>query len=264
MGTFLELYGNAIDVELNSADRTVLFTTARRKHEVNEGQREFVRLTECLSRTSTIALSSVVSSVSSGVTVVNLSTSISTGDYLWLGIEGIEIRNTDSNSVVTYTAGDDLLRRDIPWLNRYDAGWRTGSAGTPEYWYLHEESGVQYLGLVPRVNVASSSDTWELLATYLAYPSSMTSDTQVPFAVGASYNLHLRPWHQGLVHYAAGKLERLRGNTEASDRQMALFTAYVQDYRNRQQPKGGQTVMLARNYRGERPPQQRYDPKVDW
>jgi hypothetical protein len=45
--TFLQLYGDYLDIELGSADRTALFTTARRKDAVNRAQLEFAKQTEC-------------------------------------------------------------------------------------------------------------------------------------------------------------------------------------------------------------------------
>jgi hypothetical protein len=44
---FVTLYGLELDRELGSADRTVLFTTARRKAAINAAQLEWVKRTEC-------------------------------------------------------------------------------------------------------------------------------------------------------------------------------------------------------------------------
>ena len=54
--TFVELYADALDRELASADRNALFTVVRRKYAVNEAQREFTRLTDCYLKEVTIPL----------------------------------------------------------------------------------------------------------------------------------------------------------------------------------------------------------------
>ena len=48
MTLFSSLYSARLDRELGTDDSTVLFTTARRKAAINEGQAEFADLTECL------------------------------------------------------------------------------------------------------------------------------------------------------------------------------------------------------------------------
>ena len=258
MAKFLELYGNALDVQLNSADRAQLFSVARRKHEINEAEREFIRQTECLTKQSTLALSTAVVAGSSGVTEVDLSTNVT--DMLWLSAQPLELRHTDSNSVITYYSRDELRRRDIPYLDRYKAGWRTASASVPEDYYLREDGGARYLGLTPPPSFGSTAETWEAVIGYVAWPTSMTNDSAVAFSSQA----HLRPWHQALVHFAAARLEKLRGDDEASDRQAGMFAGYVADYLRRQRPKGGSQVTYDRLYRRERTGVPRRDPKVDW
>ena len=260
MGVFSELYGNALDVQLNSADRTQLFTTARRKHEINEAEREFVRQTECLTNQSTIALSTAVVAGSSGVHEVNLSSTLSA--FLWLSEQPVEVRYSDSNSLITWYSRDELPRRDIPYLDRYDAGWRTASPSAPGKYYLRQDGGSVYLGLTPPplFSTATSSESWDVIVNYVAWPSSMTNDSAVAFSSQA----HLRPWHQALVHFAAARLEKLRGDDEASDRQAGMFAGYVADYLRRQRPKGGSQVTFDRQYRRERTGVPRRDPKVDW
>jgi len=260
MAQFSELYGNALDVQLNSADRTQLFTTARRKHEINEGEREFIKQTECLMKQSTLALSTAVVSGSSGVTEIDLSSQIT--DFLWLSKQPVEVRYSDSNGVITYYSRDDLPRRDIPYLDRYQSGWRTASPSVPTAYYLRNDGGSLLLGLTPppAFSTTTSSETWSAVVNYVAWPSSMTSDTNVPFTAQA----HLRPWHQAPVHFAAFRLEKLRGDEEASQRQAGMFAGCIADYLRRQRPKGGSQVTYDRMYRRERVGTARRDPKVDW
>ena len=54
--TFLELYGTELDRELGTVDRTQRFTTARRQAAINAAQVEFVKRTECLTRSVSISL----------------------------------------------------------------------------------------------------------------------------------------------------------------------------------------------------------------
>jgi len=260
MAQFSELYGNALDVQLNSADRSQLFTTARRQHEINEGEREFVKQTECLTKQSTLALSTAVVSNSSGATELDLSSQIT--DLLWLAPHPVEVRYSDSNGSITYYSRDELPRRDVPYLDRYTPGWRTASASTPQSYYLREDGPSLLLGLTPppSFSTATSSETWSAVVNYVAWPSSMTSDSHVPLSSQA----HLRPWHQALVHFAASRLELLRGDVEASERQAGMFAGYVADYLRRQRPKGGSQVTYDRSYRRERYGTPFRDPKVDW
>ena len=54
MAQFSALYDDALHTELGTNDTSVLFTTARRKHQINEGLRQFAALTECVVRQTTI------------------------------------------------------------------------------------------------------------------------------------------------------------------------------------------------------------------
>jgi len=258
MATFVELYGNALDVQLNSADRTHLFTTARRKHEINEAEREFVKQTECLTVQSTIALSTAVVAGSSGVHEVDLSTNLT--DFLWLANQPVEVRYSDSNGLVTWYSREDLPRRDIQYLDRYQSGWRQASPSAPQTYYLRHDGTQLLLGLTPPplFSTATTSETWDVVVNYVGWPTSMTNDSAVAFSSQA----HLRPWHQALVHFAASRLERLRGDDEASDRQAGMFAGYVMDYLRRQRPKGGSQVTFDRQYRKDSGT--RRDPRVDW
>lgn len=260
MATFAELYGNALDVQLNSGDRTQLFTNARRQHEINEAEREFVRQTECLTAQSTISLSSgMVVTGSSGASEIDLSSQIT--DFLWLAPQPVEVRRTDSNGLITYWSREDLPRRDIPYLDRYQPEWRSASPSAPTAYYLREDGAKLYLGLTPPPEFSTAvTYTWDAIVNYVAWPSSMTSDTNVPFGGKA----HLRPWHQALVHFAASRLEKLRGDEQASERQSGIFAGYIADYLRRQRKQGGSQVTYDRRYRLERLGTERRDPRVDW
>src|SRR5687767_1982164 len=103
MATFGDLYQDALDTELGSNDSAVLFTTARRKHQINEGYRQFVDLTECLKRRSTV-------SVSSSAQEFNLlsTTVLSNGDFLRVSDEGPVFTKYDTAGTVTVQlAGDE-------------------------------------------------------------------------------------------------------------------------------------------------------------
>ena len=94
----------------------------------------------------------------------------------------------------------------------------------------------------------STSETAELLIPFVANPSSMTSDTAIPFAVSTNYRNDLYPYHQGLVHYAAHQMEKLRRDDERADRQMKLFLGYVERYVMQHRKKGSNGVRTARSY----------------
>lgn len=244
--TFLELYGEALSHELGSDDTTQLFTTARRKSAINEAQDEFNRQTECFQKRATIALSD-------GTAEYDLEGSFT--DFLWLGKDDVEVLHNDGTNDTWYS-GPDLPRRDIPWLNRHEPGWRQASAGTPRMYYLREHGGNVYLGFYPAPDV-EVGHTWTAYVTYVADPPDMSADGDEPYTLSSNVLIRLRPWHKALVHFAAGKLESLRRNYAVEDRQRQLFAAYIADYLQKQRRKGGQFVSLAREYRrseSERPP----------
>lgn len=247
MATFGDLYGTLLDRELGSADRTDLFTTARRKAAVNEAQKEFVRLTECLTSQGTI-------SIVDGTAEYDIEATLTS--FLWIAKDGVEIKNVGTSRTVWY-AGDDLVRCDIPQLNREEPGWRSASAGTPTKYYIRDDGGKTYLGFYPAPDVGAG-ETWTAYVTYVVNPTDMSLDADEPFTVSSDVKITLRPWHQALVHFAASKMEALRRHFTLEDRQRQLFAAYVADYFQHQRRKGPQRVQYLRNYRGElrssRPP----------
>lgn len=241
---FETLYSDRLDYELGTNDSNVLFTTARRKACINEGLREFADLTECWTRESTITCSNAVAtySLNSTVNVPNL-------DFLRVTADGPTYKYTDSSSNVTYVAGDDLPRRQEPWLNVEEPGWPASTGATfPTAWYLRNQDGDIALGLYPPPTV-STLGSGVVMLPYVARPSSLVSSAAVPFTDTAGVTRSdLRPYHQALVHYAAHKLELLRKDTEASDRQMQKFLGYVQRFMQQKRKPAGDQVRPARNY----------------
>lgn len=254
MAAFSELYGILLDRELGSLD-TQLFTTVRRKAAINEAQREFVRLTGCLTRQATIALSDNDSEK-------DLEAVITADDFLMLTKDGVQLKQV-SGSTTRYLAGPDFPRRDVPWLDRHMPGWRSASPATPQAYYIREDGGQVFLGFAPPLNI-TGSDTWSALVPYVAYPSDMSADADEPFTVSSNAKRTLRQWHQGLVHFAAARLELLRKNYPAYDRQMQLFNTYVTDYLQKQRRPGGQHVLMERDYLGDASSQRVPGLASDW
>jgi hypothetical protein len=246
--TFLELYGEGLDRELSSSDRTALFTTARRKSAINAGQLEFAKQTNCYVRWLDITIDDGQREYDVDSLAV-----VSGGDFIDFAPEGAEYIYTDSDGNDTYTSGDDFLRRDVGWLNRSEPGWRnTAAAESPMAWYAREVDGHTYIGLHPLPSVASGTSAI-LRLPYVAMPPDMSGDANEPFAVsaGSDSKVRLRPWHQALVHYAAALLEPLRKNYQGEQRQRALFASQVSDYLSKQRVKGGREIQVARNYYAE-------------
>lgn len=244
MATFGTLYQDALDTELGTNDSAVLFTTARRKHAINEGYRQFADLTECLTRQSTVTV------LSSGQEYNLLSTAIlPNGDFLRISDQAPVYRTCDTSGQVTRViAGDeDFPQREIQWLDAAQSGWRSTSLGIPTAWYLRKEGGALYFGLDCPADV-SSNETAELVIPYVPNPSSMTQSTDVPFTLSSQTRTDLQPYHQALVHYAAHDLEKLRKDSEASDRQLQKFLGYVQRFMMATRPKGPRSLRASKSY----------------
>src|SRR5574342_365301 len=156
MATFVDLYATQLDYELGSNDSAVLFTTARRKHAVNEGLREFADLTECWTKESTIACSN-------GVGVYNLLSSVNIPgeDFVRVAAQGPVYRYIDPTSSAnntTWLGGEDFPRRDIPWLDAHQPGWRASTGTTyPESGYLDDQAGALNFGVQPPPTIVSSA-----------------------------------------------------------------------------------------------------------
>ena len=234
--TFLDLWGDALDLELGTADRASLFTTDRRKLAVNKAQREFARLTSCYVKQVTIPLT----------TAREYDIEVAAPDFMKFAPRGVELQQTTiaTGDVVTQ-AGDDFPRRDIPWLNFYRPGWR-GTDGTPTCWYEDTNAGAHVIGLDVTPGIPAT-ETWALLVAYVATPVDMVNDTDVPWADSGEALTSLTAWHQALVHFAASNLERLRKDYQASDYQLNRFAAYVSDYLQARMPPA-RTIGVARDY----------------
>lgn len=244
---FSSLYGARLDEELGTDDASVLFTTARRKAAINKGVQEFNELTECFQRESTVTLTGGTSEYD-----LNSSLVIAGEDFIRLSKQQVEFRYTDASSNQTVLTGDDLPRRDIPWLNRYTPGWQTSTVASsvaqmPSFYYERLAGGARYLGFTP-VPSTGSSASMRAIVPYVARPAVMTSDTNEPYQVGALVRRDLRDYHQASVHYAAHQLNKLRRDYEESQRQLQLFLGYVTRWFQKDRPKGGNAVTMARNY----------------
>lgn len=260
MTLFSSLYGGRLDRELHSDDRTVLFTTARRQAAINEAQDEFAELTECLSRRVFIPLTGGTAEYN-----LNSTTIIPDGDFQRLNMEQLEFRYTDAAGAVTILAGDDLPRRDIPWLNRYRVGWQASTVASsvaqfPECYYLRADGGALYLGFTPVPSTGSSASAAVVLP-YLARPALLTSDSQEPFVTNSTTRTDLRTYHQALVHYAASQLEKFRADDQASDRQSQKFLGYVARFLQNSRVKGGRSVTFVKNYFVRTATVQQQDPR---
>lgn len=247
MTQFSSLYTARLDRELGTDDSTVLFTTTRRKQAINEGVAEFARLTECCQRRATATLTG-----GTGEYDLNATAVIPGGDFASFSKEDVEFRYTDASSNLTILSGDTLPRRDVHWLNRYEPGWRNDTTASsvqqlPRHYYVRADGPALFLGFTP-IPCTGSSASAAAIIPYIATPALLTSDTSEPFTFNSSVRTDLRPYHQGLVHYAAHSLEKLRRDDQASDRQLQKFLGYVSRYLQDLRVKGGRAVMLGRNY----------------
>lgn len=240
MSQFSELYGDDLDRELGSADRTKLFTTARRKRAINQGQLKFVQKTECLVYEEAETLTDEQAEY-------DLNSVIASTAFMRFAGRQPYIRKEDANGNYTYLMGDDFTYVEIAELDRSDPGWRNASAGTPFRWYVRTASGgVKNIGLYPAPDIPSG-ETWILYIPYVVKPTALSADGDIPFDGEDS----LEPYHQALVHYAAGELEKFRRNYQVSGAQFEAFQTYVDDFFGEMVPSGGEGVSFARNYFSE-------------
>ena len=121
------------------------------------------------------------------------------------------------------------------------------AADYPTGYYLRPDGGNMYIGLdhPPRVG---SSQLAELIVPYVARPAPMTNSTNEPFTVNSSVRNDLRLYHRALPHYAASVLLPLVGDHDGAARQLQTFMGYVTRFLSMARPKGGQAVLLGRNY----------------
>jgi len=251
--TFAQLYGEELDRELGSADRTVLFTAARRKAGINAGQLEWNSRTECLQRRVTVAMVD-------GTQEYDLE--VSATDFLRIAKEGIKIKIV-SGSTTRYIEGDDLEFTSIERLNVEEPGWMAASASTPLKYYLRPDGGALYLGLHPAPDV-SGSDTWSILVPVVIIPADMSMDPDEPFTYSANILKHLRPYHRALAYWGAHDCEQYRKDPTREGVALQKFELEVEKYLATSKPKGGQRVRFAKDYRGlvRRGPRRPLDPRI--
>lgn len=246
--TFLEAYGTYLDTELGTTDRTQRFTTVLRKLYLNEGMRVFNEQTGCFVKRFAIALTDGTAEYDVESTAV-----ITAGDYLRPSKTTATLKQYDgAGSEVTdyrYAEGPDLPYIAEEALNQTRRNWRALPAAVPNAWTLRADGGSLYLALVPAPDIPTA-ETWTLLWPYVAQPADMSADADEPYQVAGNPRTTLRPYHRGILHYAAAQLEKLRKNTDASDRHLKLFGAAVAKYHTDQQRSTGSAVRLAQNYRG--------------
>lgn len=247
MVAFSSLYGTRLDRELGTDDSTVLFTTARRKAAVNEGAVEFANLTGVLTRWVTFTGTGGTAEYD-----LNSTTIIPAGDFGGYAKEPVEFRYVDASSNVTELSGDALPRRDIPWLNQYRPSWRLSTVASsimqlPELYYERIDGGARYLGFTPTPSTGSSA-SFTVRVPYLAEAPAMSATTDEPFTFNSSVRTDLSGYSQGLVHYAAHQLEKLRRDDQASDRQLQKFLGYVSRCLQDMRVRGPRAIRQARNY----------------
>ena len=244
MPQFSQLYGDDLTTELGTNDTSVLFTDARRKHAVNQGYRQFADLTECFTKRSSVTVSSSAQEFNLNSSAVLAGSS----GFLRMAGEGPVYIKTDTAGNQQIFAGEDFPQRAIPYLDSADPGWRsTLTPGNPTGWYLRDSGGQKLFGFDRPADV-STSETAELLIPFVCNPSSMTSDTAIPFAVSTNYRNDLYPYHQACVHYAAHQMEKLRRDDERAEKQMQLFMGYVVRYTQQHRKKGYNSVRVSRSY----------------
>jgi hypothetical protein len=255
---FSDIYGTEIDTELGTEDRTQRFTTLLRKRYANEGQRVFNERTGCFVKRVAIALVDATQEYD-----LESASVISAADYLRPSKTSATLKKVDAATNTSYAEGPELTFIEEESLNQTRPNWRAESPGTPEHWTFREDTGAQYLVLIPAPDVPAG-DTWTLLWPYVAQPADMTDDSHEPWG-NASPRTTLRPYHRACVHYATAQLEKLRKDWQAVERQMKLFAgqiaAYHDDMAKGRRPNG-QTLRIAHDYRrrfrGARP----RDPRV--
>jgi hypothetical protein len=245
---FSNLYTDRLDEELGTDDSTRLFTTARRRHQVNEGIRQFADLTECFTKESSI-------SCSNGVGEYDLLSTVNTtaADFVRLSkqLPEYRLKSSGSSGSTQYVSGENFRRTTVQWLDQYEPGWRNSTGGTPQFWYERVDGGKRLFGMYPPPRI-KSSQTGTLRVAYVARPSSLTSDTQVPFKDSSLATRNdFEPYHEAFSHYAAYRLEKLRLDREASQAQFQVFMGFVQRFLSAMKPKGGQTLKVARSYFGQ-------------
>ncbi len=240
MATFLELYGTELDRELGSADRSVLFTTARRQAAINAGQLEFLKRTECFTREGTVALVTATQEY-------DLEAAAGFTDFLQITAQGVSVKIV-SGTTTRYLEGDRLTPTTVAALNQEQPNWRALSAGTPTQYYIRRHQGAINLGLVPAPSI-TGADTWTAIVPYLVLPADLSADADEPFTYSSNVVKSLRPWHRALVYFAAYDLEKYRKDLERQQFLLKAFEDQVQQWIGETKPKAGQTIRVLQDYR---------------
>lgn len=239
--TFVDLYGTELDRELGTTDRTQRFTTVRRKAAINAAQLEFVKRTSCLTKQTTIAMVDATQEYDIEATIT---------DFGGITAQGVSIKIVDSGGNIRYIEGNDLIETTVERLNVEQPGWRADSPSTPLYVYHRRDGGTVNLGFHPAPDI-TAGDTWTILLPYWMIPADMTADIDEPFTVSSNAIKSMRPYHRGLVHYAAYDLEKLRKDEQRAALQLQLFEQSVAEFLAEMTPKHGTRVRLDRNYRAQ-------------
>lgn len=250
MPIFEQLYSNLLDREINTNSSLAgsPFSSTNRQQAINDAQEEFADLTECLIRQSSVTVSCNTTEY------MVLSSALMAGStaFVRLATQGVEYRVLSSGStrtVLTWLAGEDAFpQRPIPFRSRQTDGWRQSTTPTtPTGYYVRADAGNLYLGLDQPPKVGSSQVA-ELIVPFVARPSPMTSSGDVPFTVNSTTRTDLTVYHRALPHYAAYKLLPMIGDDQGAQMQLQKFMGYVTRFLQSARPKGGQVLMLGRNY----------------
>lgn len=258
--TFFQLYGEELTLQLASDDTVNRFTTERRKAQVNNGQREFVRLTECVKKNGLLPLVDETATY-------DLETTFT--DFWWLSErEGISLAIDDGTTVRFLVEGKDLERVDKRRLDREHPGWRSADPGTPRFLYLDRDGGALNLGFYPSPDI-EAGETWTATIPYVPSVPDMASDGAIPFTFASNTLKSLEPWHLACTHYAAYKMETARKRYNEAKEQLQFFSALVKDYFDKQKTPGGDQVAYAHDYmlmlnQPRRGTVFSGDPMVDW
>jgi hypothetical protein len=243
--TFLDLYGAFLDQELGTADRTNLFTIAKRKAAINLAQLWFTTQTACLQTVEPIPLVT-------GVAEYSLETIILTGRYLALAPDGPELFITHTDGTTLQLAGQhDFPRRTEPWLNTSEPGWRSSQPATPTCWYETLDGAAILIGLHPSPLVPAG-ETWRLDVPYVMKPDAMVTDTDQPFTIAPIVKTAMEPWHRALGYYAAHDLEKLRKDLQRSAAALVQAQAEVDNYLGSQHVPQSAVIQPMRLYRRPR------------
>jgi len=126
--------------------------------------------------------------------------------------------DTDGSSVTTKY--EELDYATLDKLDR-DNGqyWETRSSGTPKEYYYRGN----YVGLFPPPGQNYTGDYGDLRLHYVVRPSTMTSDSNIPYTVGSNNYRMLFPFHQLIVWHVCAQCA-------ADERDTAMMNFYWSKY----------------------------------